>query len=149
SPDGRRVAAGDQDGNLQLLDAVAGKLLCELKGHTDYITALAFSPDGKTLASGARIKGDSTLRFWDVVTGRQRGVLRGPGGVWAMTVRADGRVLTTAGVDGTVRLWDVPTRWKSGRGAHPPSQRPSPPGGLSRRDERCRAKRLVCCRVRP
>jgi WD40 repeat protein len=112
SPTGKVVAAADQYGNLQLLDAASGKILHELKGHTDFIVSLAFSPDGRTLVSGAREKGDGTLRFWDVSTGKQRAVRRCPHCVWAMTFRRSGQVLYTASAEGAVRVWDVPRRWK-------------------------------------
>jgi WD40 repeat protein len=117
SPDGTRLAGADQNGNLRLWDTASGKLLHDLKGHTDYVVALAFTPDGKTLASGARMKGDSTIRLWDVASGEQWAMRKCPRGVWAMVFRHDGRILYTGSSDGTVRLWDVPTRWK----ARPPN----------------------------
>jgi WD40 repeat protein len=112
SPDGKYLAGADQNGNLKLWSTATGKLLHDLKGHTDYITALAFTPDGKTLASGARMKGDSTIRLWDVASGEQRAMATCPRGVWAMAVGRDGRTLYSGSSDGTIRLWEVPARWK-------------------------------------
>ncbi len=41
-----------------------------LKGHTNRVTSVAYSPDGKTLASGSY---DKTIKLWDVATGKQAG----------------------------------------------------------------------------
>jgi WD40 repeat protein len=46
----------------------SGKFLRELKGHTDKIDTVAFSPDGKRLASGSQ---DNTVKLWDVATGKK------------------------------------------------------------------------------
>jgi WD40 repeat protein len=47
---------------VRLWDAATGEELVRLPGHSDYVFALAFSPDGKTLVSSS---GDTTLRLWD------------------------------------------------------------------------------------
>ena len=50
-----------------------------LEGHTDFVNSVAFSPDGKTLASasGGSYSGDNTVRLWDVQTGKQLRTLEG------------------------------------------------------------------------
>ncbi|MER5783161.1 AAA family ATPase [Streptomyces mobaraensis] len=63
SPDGRTLAAADDNHTIQLWDIGTGQPTLTLTGHTDKVGPLAFSPDGKTLMSGGD---DRTVRFWDL-----------------------------------------------------------------------------------
>jgi WD40 repeat protein len=94
------------------LSAQEPKLRDTLTGHADSVWSVAFSPDGKTLASGSR---DETIRLWDVKTGKERATLVVEpvdvytGAVWSMAYSPDGETLATISEDKTVRLWDVKT----------------------------------------
>ena len=61
---GTRLAAGCADNTIRLCDVATRQVVAELRGHTDYVHAVAFSPDGTRLVSGS---GDSTVRIWDTL----------------------------------------------------------------------------------
>ncbi|KJZ69045.1 hypothetical protein HIM_11571 [Hirsutella minnesotensis 3608] len=92
---------------VRLWDPATGAHGHPLEGHGDWVTTVAFSPDGKTLASAS---GDSTVRLWDPATGAHRHPLEGHGGwVTAVAFSPDGKTLASASDDSTVRLWDPAT----------------------------------------
>lgn len=88
-----------------------------LPGHAEAVLALAFSPDGKTLASGS---GDTTLRLWGVTAGLPLATCTGHRGwVLALAWAGDGRSVATGSTDGCVRVWAVAGIKMSYKGASP------------------------------
>jgi WD40 repeat protein len=93
-------------------DGRVAEQMAQDEGHADWVSSVAFSPDGKTLVSGSH---DGTLILWDVATGKQiRSIedhrLHGrPFEVVSVAFSPDGQRVASASSDQTVRVWEAAT----------------------------------------
>jgi WD40 repeat protein len=89
---------------------VKSRLVRTLTGHTGNVRSVAFSPDGRLLASGSN---DNMIKLWEVASGRELHTLRGHNDyVTSVAFSPDGRFLASSSWDKTVKLWEVVTgRW--------------------------------------
>ncbi|WP_280501661.1 toll/interleukin-1 receptor domain-containing protein, partial [Nocardia farcinica] len=108
SPDGRRVAAGGEDGAVRIWDIETFQELgAPLTGHEGAVASVAFSPDGRRLVTGGA---DRTVRAWDIESRRQIGdpMTGHQGWVEHVAFTADGAGIASAsGSEGVVRVWNI------------------------------------------
>src|SRR5262249_19105677 len=101
SADGTRLATASK--SLTLWDLSTGQRLFSIPDE-GYMRALAFSPDGKKLATGS---GYRTVKLWDVETGRQLGQEVHLDLVWTVAFSPDGITLASGTLGGAIKLWDM------------------------------------------
>ena len=94
-------------GRVQLWDVASGREIGAISGHGRGVSKVAFSRDGKLLASGST---DSTIKIWDVATQKELRMLTGHSApIESMDFSPDGRLLASAGDDGSTFVWDTKT----------------------------------------
>lgn len=112
SPDGNLLASWSYDGTVRVWEAATGRNVHTLRPPhvVARATDVAFSPDGRWVASANEFAGEG-VTIWEVTTGRRVGTLTGHdlAGVKSVAFSPDGRWLATAGDDNTVKLWKITT----------------------------------------
>jgi WD40 repeat protein len=93
-------------GNSGQVGLSQGQPVRTLTGHTDWVLSVAFSPDGRLLASGS---GDETIKLWEVASGSlvRTPSQATPGMSESVAFSPDGRLLASGSYDDTIKLWDI------------------------------------------
>src|SRR5262249_14028517 len=92
------------DRTVKIWDAQTGQETLVLKGHSAYVTGLAYSPDGKRLATTAD---DKTVKLWNAQTGDELLTLEGHGGHNSLALTPGGNLLACGGPDGTIKIYNA------------------------------------------
>jgi WD40 repeat protein len=102
SPDGKLIASGSADKSVFLWDAATGGLKSKLP-TSRAITAVAFRPDGTTLA----VANASGVTLWDLATYKSEALSTAPEPITSIVFAPNGATLAAGASDGTVKLWDL------------------------------------------
>ena len=107
SPDGTRLATAGVDGIAKVWDATTTEELLVLVGHTDRIHSIAYSPDGRFIATSSGNIGAS-VKVWDATTGAEvYTFIVHPVAPSGLTFSPDSSLLVSSGGDGMVRLFEM------------------------------------------
>jgi WD40 repeat protein/transcriptional regulator with XRE-family HTH domain len=104
SRNGQHWAAGNRRGEVRVWGEGGKTLQRVWQAHLSDMTALAFSPDGRTLAT---VSFDTTIKLWNVKNGTLLWTGWQTGGIIAVAFAPDGHLLASGGNDGRIHLWDV------------------------------------------
>src|SRR6266404_5301650 len=96
--------------NLQAADEpLPPGIVATLKGHTETVYTVSFSPDGRYVLTGSF---DKSLKLWEAATGKEIKTFGGQAGhqnlILAASFSPDGRLIASGSSDNTVKLWDTP-----------------------------------------
>ncbi len=124
------VALGGTGKTIKIYSTETAAIKHTLVKHTDWITSIAYSPDGKLLATGDRT---GNIHLWDAENG---GVIlplsEHKGAIHSLSWRSDSQILVSASEDGSLHWWDVAKGWPtiSKPNAHPPARQPNEYGKI-------------------
>ncbi|MEM6400175.1 MAG: NACHT domain-containing protein [Cyanobacteria bacterium P01_D01_bin.116] len=101
------VAFSGDNYTINISDILTSKYQITLKGHTNWVKSIAFSPNGKILASGSL---DYTVKLWEASTGEFLKTLHGhTGTVNSVAFHSNGQILASSSCDRSIKIWDINT----------------------------------------
>ena len=100
------LASGAWDGTLKLWDVATRTNIATLKGHTEPVVSVSFSPDGKILASGSH---DATVKLWNIPTLTNIVTFSHHFFFTSVSFSPDGTILAAGSLDG-IKLWNIETK---------------------------------------
>jgi WD40 repeat protein len=105
APDGKTFACITSP-SVQIREAGTGRFMADFKGHTDVLTSMAYSPDGRFLLTGSQ---DKSLKLWSITTGTiVRTIANAHDAyVYVVAYSPDGKKIASGSYDGTVKVWDA------------------------------------------
>ncbi|MEN9610557.1 MAG: hypothetical protein RLZZ628_1371 [Bacteroidota bacterium] len=105
APDGKTFACINSP-SVQIRETGSGRFVADFKGHTDVLTSMAYSPDGRFLLTGSQ---DKSLKLWSITTGTiLRTIAKAHDEyVYAVAFSPDGKKIASGSYEGTVKVWDV------------------------------------------
>jgi RNA polymerase sigma factor (sigma-70 family) len=98
------LASGGMDRQIKIWNWADGTVKLILKGHTDSVNSVCWSPDGKLLASGSK---DNTVRLWDTRSGHLLAIYECQDQVLQVEFTPDGKSLVTGGWNPPLKMWTV------------------------------------------
>ncbi len=117
APDGASVATGGAEGEVKLWDAATTDEKLAFKAHDDWVSSVAFSPDGSLLATAS--KADGSVRLWDTTNGSEHTRIprKGPADTVAFSPSGDRLAIASPH---HVEVWRVVPRRRAGQGRPEP-----------------------------
>jgi WD40 repeat protein len=105
APDGKTFACINSPA-VQIRETGTGRFVADFKGHTDVLTSMAYSPDGRFLLTGSQ---DKSLKLWSITTGTiLRTIAKAHDEyVYAVAFSQDGKKIASGSYDGVVKVWDA------------------------------------------
>src|SRR5207253_2235489 len=94
-----------EDKTIRIWDLSSSTSITTLQGHMNSVRSVAFSPDGRFIASGSS---DNTIRIWDLTSSKSIATLQGHTNfVRSVAFSPDGRFIASGSSDKTIRIWDL------------------------------------------